>query len=65
MDSDWPCLDRRNITASVGVAHTGLGPGVVEMMRSAEAAMNRVAENGGDAVRIGEPIAQTPQNVVV
>ena len=47
-----------NITASIGVANSSVGPGVVEVMRSAEAAMKRASERGGDTICLGEPAAQ-------
>jgi diguanylate cyclase (GGDEF)-like protein len=49
-----------NITASIGIAHTSPGQGVVEVMRSAEAAMKRAAERGGDSICVGEAISPQP-----
>jgi diguanylate cyclase (GGDEF)-like protein len=54
-----------NITASIGLSHASIGPTVVEVMRSAEAAMKRATERGGDMITIGEPIAAQPQPAVV
>jgi diguanylate cyclase (GGDEF)-like protein len=46
-----------NITASIGVANSSVGAGVVEVMRSAEAAMKRASERGGDTISLGESLA--------
>jgi diguanylate cyclase len=54
-----------NITASIGLAHASVGPTVVDVVRSAESAMKRAAERGGDLIVVGEPLPQTPQNAVV
>ncbi|MEX2093024.1 MAG: GGDEF domain-containing protein [Pirellulales bacterium] len=54
-----------NITASIGLAHSAVGPGVVEVMRSAEAAMKRAAERGGDMICVGEPMSPEPVSAVV
>jgi diguanylate cyclase (GGDEF)-like protein len=54
-----------NITASIGLAHCSVGPTVVEVMRSAEAAMKRATERGGDLICIGEPVPHEPQNAGV
>ena len=54
-----------NITASIGLADCSVGPSVVDVMRSAEAAMKRATERGGDMICIGEPVPQEPQSVVV
>ena len=51
--------------ASIGLAHSSVGPTVVEVMRSAEAAMKRAADRGGDLICIGEPVSQEPQSTVV
>jgi diguanylate cyclase len=45
-----------NITASIGVADASMGAGLVEVMRSAESAMKRAAERGGDMISIGEAV---------
>lgn len=47
-----------NITASIGVANSSVGPGVVEVMRSAESAMKKASERGGDTICLGESAAQ-------
>jgi diguanylate cyclase len=52
-----------NITASIGAAHCSVGTTVVDVMRSADAAMKLAAERGGDAICTGQPIAQAPQAV--
>ena len=49
-----------NITASIGVAPSSAGPGVVEVMRSAEAAMKQAAKGGGDSICVGEPTLPQP-----
>jgi diguanylate cyclase (GGDEF)-like protein len=54
-----------NITASIGLAHCSVGPTVVEVMRSAESAMKRATDRGGDMISIGETVAQEPQSTVV
>ncbi len=54
-----------NITASIGLANSAVGPGVVEVMRSAEAAMKRASERGGDMICVGEPMAQQPASAMV
>ena len=43
-----------NITASIGLANSAAGYGVVEVMRSAEAGMKHAAERGGDTICVGE-----------
>jgi diguanylate cyclase (GGDEF)-like protein len=53
MDSDlW------DLTASIGVAHCTVAARVMDIMLSAEAAMNLAASRGGDAVRVGEPLPE-------
>jgi diguanylate cyclase (GGDEF)-like protein len=47
-----------NITSSIGLAHCSVGPTVVDVMRSAEAAMKKAGEQGGDAICLGEPASQ-------
>jgi diguanylate cyclase len=54
-----------NITASIGLAHASVGPTVVDVVRSAESAMKRAGERGGDLIVIGEPAPQAQQSVVV
>ncbi len=54
-----------NITTSIGIAHGTVGPTVVEVVRSAESAMKRAAERGGDLIVIGEAAPQTPQSAIV
>ena len=48
------------VTASIGVANASVGPSVVEVMRSAESAMKRAAERGGDTICIGEAVTSQP-----
>lgn len=48
--------DLWNLTASIGVTHCSVSTRVMDIMLSAEAAMLAAAENGGDSVRIGEPL---------
>ena len=54
-----------NITSSIGLAHASVGPTVVEVVRSAESAMKRAIERGGDMVFVGEPVVQEKQSMVV
>jgi diguanylate cyclase (GGDEF)-like protein len=49
-----------NITASIGLANTGAGFGVVDVIRSAEGGMKRAAERGGDMICIGDAPASQP-----
>jgi diguanylate cyclase (GGDEF)-like protein len=57
--------DLWNITASIGLSHASVGPTVVDVVRSAETAMKRAAERGGDLIVLGEPAPQESQSVVV
>ena len=58
MDSDlW------DLTASIGLAHCTVASRVMDIMLSAEAAVNSAAKLGGDAVCVGQPI-QEPQSAV-
>jgi diguanylate cyclase (GGDEF)-like protein len=53
MDSDlW------DLTASIGVAHCTAAARVMDIMLSAEAAMETASRQGGDAVCIGQPIQE-------
>ena len=54
-----------NITASIGLAHCSVGPTVVDVMRSAEAAMKQAGDRGGDAICMGEPVGQATANAAV
>jgi diguanylate cyclase (GGDEF)-like protein len=55
MDNDlW------GLTASIGVAHCTVADRVMDIMLSAEAAMNAAVQLGGDAVGVGQPV-QEPQ----
>jgi diguanylate cyclase (GGDEF)-like protein len=48
--------DLWDLTASIGLAHCNVASRVMDIMRSAEAAMQEAARNGGDAIRIGQPV---------
>jgi GGDEF domain-containing protein len=50
--------DLWDLTASIGVAHCTVAARVMDIMLSAEAAMNLAVEQGGDAVCVGEPISE-------
>jgi GGDEF domain-containing protein len=50
--------DLWDLTASIGVAHCTVAARVMDIMLSAEAAMNDVAKHGGDAVGVGQPIQE-------
>jgi len=54
MDSDlW------DLTASIGLAHCTVASRVMDIMLSAEAAVNSAAKLGGDAVCVGQPIQES------
>ena len=48
--------DMWGLTASIGVAHCTVASRVMDIMLSAEAAMNTAVKQGGDAVCVGQPI---------
>jgi diguanylate cyclase (GGDEF)-like protein len=48
--------DLWDLTASIGLAHCTVASRVMDIMRSAEAAMQEAARYGGDAIRIGQPV---------
>jgi diguanylate cyclase (GGDEF)-like protein len=48
--------DLWDLTASIGVAHCTVAARVMDIMLSAEAALQSVAEKGGDGVCVGQPI---------
>jgi diguanylate cyclase (GGDEF)-like protein len=50
--------DLWDLTASIGVAHCTVASRVMDIMLSAEAAMNEAARQGGDAVGVGQPIQE-------
>ena len=50
--------DLWDLTASIGLAHCTVASRVMDIMLSAEAAMNEAAQHGGDAVRIGQPVQE-------
>jgi len=54
-----------NITASIGMAASSAGPEMFDVMRSAEAAMKRAAERGGDSICVGKPVQPQAATVPV
>jgi diguanylate cyclase (GGDEF)-like protein len=50
--------DLWELTASIGVAHCTVAARVMDIMLSAEAAMELSATRGGDAVCVGEPVTE-------
>jgi diguanylate cyclase (GGDEF)-like protein len=50
--------DLWDLTASIGVAHCTVAVRVMDIMLSAEAAMNEVSRKGGDAVGIGQSMQE-------
>jgi diguanylate cyclase len=50
--------DLWDLTASIGLAHCTVASRVMDIMRSAEAAMQDAARLGGDAIRIGQPVQE-------
>jgi len=54
-----------SITASIGMAHPSVGSNVVEVIRSAEAAMKRSMKRGGDQIVIDAPSSQELRSTVV
>jgi diguanylate cyclase (GGDEF)-like protein len=50
--------DLWDLTASIGLAHCTVASRVMDIMRSAEAAMQEAARLGGDAIRIGQPVPE-------
>ncbi len=50
--------DLWDLTASIGLAHCTVASRVMDIMRSAEAAMQEAARVGGDAIRIGQPVQE-------
>ncbi|MEX0643357.1 MAG: diguanylate cyclase [Pirellulales bacterium] len=55
--------DLWDLTASIGLAHCTVASRVMDIMLSAEAAMNEAARLGGDAVRVGEPVSEEQLNL--
>lgn len=53
-----------DLTASIGLAHSSVACRVMDIMRSAEAAMNSASNQGGDTLCLGEPIKEE-QPVVI
>jgi diguanylate cyclase len=50
--------DLWDLTASIGVAHSNAAARVMDIMLSAEAALQMAAEKGGDAVCVGQPVPE-------
>ena len=50
--------DLWDLTASIGMAHCTVAARVMDIMLSAEAAMNEAARLGGDAVGVGQPVQE-------
>jgi diguanylate cyclase (GGDEF)-like protein len=50
--------DLWDLTASIGLAHCTVANRVMDIMRSAEAAMQEAARLGGDAIRLGQPVQE-------
>jgi diguanylate cyclase (GGDEF)-like protein len=50
--------DLWDLTASIGMAHCTVAARVMDIMLSAEAAMNDAARLGGDAVGVGQPMQE-------
>lgn len=53
-----------SVTASIGVANCSVGSTVVEIVKSAEGAMKRAMDRGGDAICVGEPVQEPAQAVL-
>jgi diguanylate cyclase len=50
--------DLWDLTASIGIAHCTVASRVMDIMTSAETAMNEAARLGGDAVSVGQPVQE-------
>jgi diguanylate cyclase len=50
--------DLWDLTASIGIAHCTVASRVMDIMLSAESAMNEAARLGGDAVSVGQPVQE-------
>jgi diguanylate cyclase len=50
--------DLWDLTASIGVAHCTVASRVMDIMLSAEAAMKSAGKQGGDAIRVGQPVQE-------
>jgi diguanylate cyclase (GGDEF)-like protein len=57
--------DLWNLTASIGVAHCTVAVRVMDIMLSAEAALNAASSLGGDAVCIGQPVQESPPQAIL
>ncbi len=55
--------DLWDLTASIGLAHCTVASRVMDIMLSAEAAMNEAAKQGGDAVQLGEAVSDEQLNL--
>jgi diguanylate cyclase (GGDEF)-like protein len=50
--------DLWDLTASIGVAHCNVAARVMDIMLSAESALNTASEKGGDAVYVGQAVQE-------
>jgi diguanylate cyclase (GGDEF)-like protein len=57
--------DLWDLTASIGMAHCTVAARVMDIMLSAEAAMNESARLGGDAVGVGQPLQEPVGSQIV
>jgi diguanylate cyclase len=57
--------DLWDLTASIGIAHCTVASRVMDIMMSAESAMNEAARLGGDAVSVGQPVQEQLANEFV
>jgi diguanylate cyclase len=57
--------DLWDLTASIGMAHCTVAARVMDIMLSAEAAMNEAARLGGDAVGVGQPMQEPVGSQIV
>jgi diguanylate cyclase len=57
--------DLWDLTASIGMAHCTVAARVMDIMLSAEAAMNEASRLGGDAVGVGQPMQEPVGSQIV
>jgi len=57
--------DLWDLTASIGMAHCTVAARVMDIMQSAEAAMNEASRLGGDAVGVGQPMQEQLASQIV
>jgi len=57
--------DLWDLTASIGVAHCTVASRVMDIMLSAEGALEAAASLGGDAVCVGRPIQEVQQSITL